>query len=183
MEPLEILLGVGETIRGRVVDEQGRPGAGVVVAYSEKGAYTQANVAADGNFEMNGLEPGRYQVSATDWTGDRMGVALTTSGAIEPLVIEQRRRHALNVVVTDTAGTPRENVWLSVTLDDAFRNGIAFVASDAQGRAQISAPAGRYRLLAQTGTNIVGSADVVVDPQRTEPVRLVIDSAARPPRK
>ena len=65
---VEILISVGPVIRGRVIDDAGAPvaGAGIRARLTDAFAATQRDASADaeGAFVIEGLRPGKYEVSA-----------------------------------------------------------------------------------------------------------------------
>ncbi len=59
---VDLVLGAGETLRGRVTDAEGQPISGVNLnAYAEESAQTQTG--ADGRFELKGLKKGQVQLN------------------------------------------------------------------------------------------------------------------------
>jgi Carboxypeptidase regulatory-like domain len=61
--PVDVVLTRGLTIRGRVIDAEGKAASGVTVVASTAAhgsSYRDMKTGADGAFEMQGLVPGRY---------------------------------------------------------------------------------------------------------------------------
>ncbi len=58
----------GKSIRGHVLDPEGKPLAGHVVAYTRSsgpdGSYRWSKIAADGSYAIAGLSPGQYSVNS-----------------------------------------------------------------------------------------------------------------------
>ncbi|MCW5801101.1 MAG: carboxypeptidase regulatory-like domain-containing protein [Deltaproteobacteria bacterium] len=63
---VEILIGVGPVVRGKVVDEKDAPVAGArLMAFGDGGGgSTDAKSDANGAFEVTGLPPGKYELNA-----------------------------------------------------------------------------------------------------------------------
>ncbi|HWB74914.1 MAG TPA: carboxypeptidase regulatory-like domain-containing protein, partial [Nannocystaceae bacterium] len=81
-EPTEVTWKVerGKTIRGHVLDASGRPLAGQVLATAASmgpdGAPRWASIGADGSYEVQGLAPGEYAMTA-DVTGPQLNAHAT----------------------------------------------------------------------------------------------------------
>ena len=56
----------GSAMQGRVVDDQGAvlPGVSIVITHVESGTFRETMSGADGTYFVNGLNPGRYSVTA-----------------------------------------------------------------------------------------------------------------------
>jgi protocatechuate 3,4-dioxygenase beta subunit len=61
---VEILIGASPAIRGIVLDDSGKPAAGVLVLALGEGPSDNVTAGADGKFEVTGLPPGRYMMTA-----------------------------------------------------------------------------------------------------------------------
>ena len=60
---VDILIGVLPVVRGTVVDEAGKPAAGVHVSALGQGPSSDVDSASDGSFVLEGLTPGHYVVA------------------------------------------------------------------------------------------------------------------------
>jgi protocatechuate 3,4-dioxygenase beta subunit len=65
---VELLIGAGPVIRGRVVDTTGAPAASVQVSASARGEDSEAGADAQGAFALEGLAPGDYVLTASSAT-------------------------------------------------------------------------------------------------------------------
>lgn len=61
---VELLIGAGPVIRGRVVDDTGAPAPGATVRAFSRGEGSQSQADAAGAFTFAGLRPGEYHVTA-----------------------------------------------------------------------------------------------------------------------
>ena len=61
---VELLIGAGPVIRGRVVDDAGTAVPGIAVSAIGRGEGADAKADAEGRFVLDGLPPGSYTVSA-----------------------------------------------------------------------------------------------------------------------
>lgn len=162
---VELVLRAGETLRGRVVDERGAPfeRAQVVVVRAGEEGSGQADPRSvrdpQGQFEFDGLAPGRYVLvaSAGAGPGKALEVELPLVGA-GPLLVAPRGARVAGRV--RAAGAPVEGaeVWLTLQNQSAadpitwrFHSDFNQSArSDAQGRFEFgNAPLGEVRLSAE----------------------------------
>jgi protocatechuate 3,4-dioxygenase beta subunit len=78
------------TIRGVVLDAEGRPASEVMVQADAEGdarGHAFATTGEDGSFTLRGLSRGRYRVAATDWKEGAEGV-LTQPSTTPASVVE-----------------------------------------------------------------------------------------------
>lgn len=130
-------------VSGRVVDEEGKPVAGVAVhgiAYSDK---AKASTDADGQFVLNLLRSRASSVSivADDSEHDRMGLykpsaqnPITAETPIEIALAPSRR---FKVAVVDAAGEPAAGATVGALVDYAP---LASVTTDDSGEAVLRVP-------------------------------------------
>mgnify|MGYP002621790349 FL=1 len=70
-DPVQIVLQVGGSIEGSVVDARGEPVAGARVRVSNSTWKTQATARDDGTFRIEGIKPGDHRVTASrGWNED-----------------------------------------------------------------------------------------------------------------
>jgi len=127
-------LGAGTRLAGRVVGPDGAPVAGASVRVEpERGSFAvvvdaeprTATSAADGAFEVHGLEGRRFLVTA-DATGvdgtSLRGVRREAEAGVE-LTLELVPTAALEIVATDPDGAPVTQLAITALLDDRPSSG------------------------------------------------------------
>ena len=123
---LEFELQPALRIEGRLVDDSGQPvPRGVVLARPAKDARARpetADVRADGSFELGGLGPGTWTVTARSdgyAPAARTAPELDAEGRAEPLELVLERGLAVTVRVTTPGGTPVEGAVVTLVALDA----------------------------------------------------------------
>jgi hypothetical protein len=134
-----IVLGDGGALAGRVVDADGHPVAGAVVADAPVGeaATHTTRTAPDGSFTLAGIEPERRRIavfaSTPDATGDPAVLALPDQ-LDQPIELVLAHRRQLAGTVVDAAGAPVADAIVGyhrVLPDPAQAGGAALLAGPA----------------------------------------------------
>lgn len=129
-EPEEVRVELVEPaqLKGSVTDENGGGVAGITVMLKGAG-WGSAHVADDGTYEIDGIKPGEYRVTARGnrWSDtlrapgasddDVQGEAVTlTAGEIATVdLVVESRNGVIEGVVVDEAGGPLADAFLSVS--------------------------------------------------------------------
>ncbi|MBI2376849.1 MAG: carboxypeptidase regulatory-like domain-containing protein [Deltaproteobacteria bacterium] len=104
VDQLTITMEAGATVRGLVVDNRGEPIPGIWVQGESFGAKT----GPDGRFELNGVEPGTYRMTAAEHSEVRRRFEIKTfevkGAAPVELTIGERKGSDVEVSVVDSAG-------------------------------------------------------------------------------
>ncbi len=148
-----VRLGRGRSLRGRVVDADGRPAAAYTLALARKRGLafdvvrTLAIVDAEGRFAVEGLEPGRYRIVATG-LGRAPSAALDAEAPADGLELRLGKAGTVVGVVTDAAGKPLEHA--KVQLEGDLSSGSIVIPllpaaiTDEEGRFELAGvPPGR----------------------------------------
>jgi protocatechuate 3,4-dioxygenase beta subunit len=171
---VEILVGVGPVVRGKVVDETGAPVANATINASgqERGSGGEAKSAADGAFVLEGLQPGRYFLFARS----------DTHVPSRPASVEVGDRDVDGIVVTMTRGTkitgrvePRQICEVRAEPDDADIGRMLMflspVTTKADGVFELPpASTGRVKLAARCGSGDQGERVIDIAPGMPEVV-------------
>ncbi|RKQ88105.1 Ig-like protein group 3 [Solirubrobacter pauli] len=131
--------GTGEPVQSAQVTAVGSDGATL--------AYT--GVEADGSFSFTELAPGTYRVRATSVGGTGVGAwasaaLVVADDPVDAGTIALPRPRTTAVTLVDAAGKPL--VGAAAMLFDEDDRTVAFGETDAQGRVDLMAPPGDYRL-------------------------------------
>lgn len=158
------LRGAGGVVRGRVFGSTGAPLAGARVAIGPRGGWrvstsnpglrlhpprAVAQTAADGRFELDGLEPGTTDIVATarrhgPWRGT-VAVRLRPAG---DLILRLRPGAVIRGVVRDADNRPAAGVAVAVVGSDDAPTG---AVTGADGHYELrDLPAGELQLLASS---------------------------------
>ncbi len=123
---LEFELQPALRIEGRLVDDSGQPvPRGVVLARPAKDSRARpetADVRADGSFELGGLGPGTWNITARSEgyaPASRTALELDAEGLDEPLELVLERGLAVTVRVTTPGGNPVEGAVVTLVALDA----------------------------------------------------------------
>lgn len=168
-----ILLGRGDSLRGRVVDEAGRAAGDVTVrALSAQPATTplSAQSAADGSFRLSGLRRGVYTLFAV--AGASLRFAVATGAQPGDIVLALRPAARLLVRVLGPDGRPVAGARAQVEGIDSARvlYGVGIGnESDAAGVIDMAVPAGEVQLHVFKEM-LSGKARVAAGPGATTPV-------------
>lgn len=189
----------GLAMRGVVVDQRGRPVAGLKVlanavmdpsrAQERVRGSVGATTDAEGRFVMTALLPGKYSVVATNERQQRvvtekpLEVVVSAGGDLEGVRIELPASGGLRGSVRDVKGRGVARVKLSLT----GPNGPTIMAADDGSFVFPELLAGEYRVLAMRGTEVLRGPDrgeddvqgtaVVVRAGAVEAVQLVVEAA------
>lgn len=151
-EPAEVVIRLPEThLRGKVVDEEGKPQARAVVHVFQPlnlGA-SQVRTEADGSFEFHGLEPGQYRVEAQALPSGEMSdeevVTLQEDVELPRLRLVVRERMIVEGrVVADGHPVPGASVQAEAELAPGVRTGLLAidkVQTGADGSFRLRLPA------------------------------------------
>jgi len=156
-EDLVLRVGGGSTIRGRVVDEDGRPVAKVhlsprLVEPENPGTSEQVDASAQtdagGTFAFRGLPSGEYRIDVypfwiAEWDPDAPWLQTTIERArtgTDDLVIVMEKGANIGGVLLDAAGKPLFGYWISPAGNVRTTGGL--VTTDLEGRFTIGVPRG-----------------------------------------
>jgi protocatechuate 3,4-dioxygenase beta subunit len=152
------------TIAGLVVDEAGDPIAGarvqarpVVEPDAARSRTTRSGADAtggDGGFELAGLLPGRYELSAAIWNGpsgpsEPLTVALEPGSNIDDVRLVMPAVGSIRGRVVDPSGQPVLGAMVAASLVSQAGGGSAF-CDDVGGFVIDGLPAGQARVVAHT---------------------------------
>jgi large repetitive protein len=178
---LGFALSRGLVLRGRVVDDRGRPAAGVSVAlrrgHPDAGASTRSGI--DGRFEFSAVEPGTYVLSG--------GSALAGYGSVrdvspgrEEVVLTLRPGGRIRARARGVDGAPIAGALAHVLrVDDVPFAFIGSGRSLADGVLELDVPAGVVELQLFSERNFA-NAQVAVDPGQTAEVDVTLSEGVPP---
>lgn len=144
-------LSAGATIRGRVMDEAGKPVGSVQVfggpeerAGAMDKAYGEAKTAADGTFSLTGLDTGAYHVLTNDEPKDLVSQGETKVRTVAGETVKLPdivlvKGALLQGTVKDAGGAPIEGAIVYNNHDEDYRT----ASSDKTGRYSLRVPFGR----------------------------------------
>ena len=166
---VEILVGVGPVVRGKVVDDKQVPAGGATVVAMVTGGRDEEAVAnADGTFELAGLPPGRHFLrgQGNGTVPDRMVPVEIAQRDVDGIVVRVRRGEKVTGHVE-----PRQLCDVRVDLDDEGLASmqmpmlLAPVTTDADGNFELSPLSpGKTTLAARCPSGDQGSLAVDVVP-------------------
>jgi Carboxypeptidase regulatory-like domain len=171
---VRLTMAKGCSITGRLTTSTGAPAGGLHVHAMWSGAvgsgYGDARTLPDGTFEIGSLEQGQYTLFAEGHDGTFAILPNVSPGAPAALVLRPGAR--LAVTVTLPTGAPAPGVHPMVARVDGLHAGGNVggpsAGTDAQGRTQMTVPAGRLLVSASQGTpngpHQSGSTEVSVAP-------------------
>jgi hypothetical protein len=117
---VELRMGEGLRIEGRVIDEQGRPLAGMTVTALPAGTFfhrapsTWARSGADGSFRLVGLGPEEVDVTVEETVDTPASAAVQARGGDRGLALTVRRATPSRVWVQDADGRPVRGAQFTV---------------------------------------------------------------------
>ncbi|MEZ6037950.1 MAG: sigma-70 family RNA polymerase sigma factor [Planctomycetota bacterium] len=165
------------SLRGRLLDVTGAPLSGDYALRGEaddRRWSVQVEVAADGSFAAAGLQPGSYRITSHTavWGTPRFEVA---AGAVLDLGAQRLPvardadpcDHAVQVALVFPASAPWGDPVTLRVLDDAGVDVLDKPAEVAIGDAwdcYVRLPAGRFVVVAESVSGLIGRREVVVDP-------------------
>lgn len=164
-------------LRGRVLDADGAPIAGIAVSAS--GARV-VDLGPDGSFELHDLAPGTVTVWVhPPWArAIRTRVSFTGKADAEPLLIRLPRPGRVLFEVIDAGGRPATGALIHVR--DAADEAAADLRPDDAGVARHDELApGRYAAIAYRGTSRSVPTPVEIRPGEETRARLVLIPAGR----
>ena len=156
-EDLELVLDIGSeesAIAGRVVGPDGQGVFGVHVQAWSVGAVAEGvapsmagmNVRPDGTFRLGKLTPGTYRLETLLWPSAPAELCPVRIDGVHTgdlgVVIELPRRALIRGQVVTHAGTPCPNAIVQIDLGDDLVGGALAIQADAEGRFELSVPAG-----------------------------------------
>ncbi|HNX48937.1 MAG TPA: carboxypeptidase-like regulatory domain-containing protein [Thermoanaerobaculaceae bacterium] len=178
--PLTVALSRGLSVRGRVLDPEGRPAVGVVVyaASTEPGARDsrqEATSGADGGFVVADLPRGKVELIARDRDGSAAR-AVVAAGGPDEAVLRLQEPGSIAGRVRAPDGAPFADARVLVSgPPPMFVDKEARSEQDGAFVAEGLAP-GVYRLVAATEAGRTTRSGVKVDPGQTTQVELVVET-------
>jgi protocatechuate 3,4-dioxygenase beta subunit len=178
---VEILIGAGPVIRGRVIDEAGAPAPETTVQAVTRGDSETTTADASGGFTIEGLRPAQYALIGSGGSGylpnGTTGVALADKD-VEGIVVTVRRGLSITGHVE-----PRQPCDVQVDLSgEAGRGGMILfpsASSGADGNFTIGpAPVGSVVLTARCASGDQGSAHVAISAGMPDTVVAVTPGAS-----
>ncbi len=164
---VEILVGVGPVVRGKIIDDKGAPAAGAsAVAMGEGTRDDEAIAKADGTFELAGLPPGHYFLrgQGNGFVPDRMVPVEIATKDVENVVVHVAHGEKITGHVE-----PRQLCDVRMDLDDTLLASgtmpmlLAPVTTDADGNFELSPVSpGKTTLAARCPSGDQGELSVVV---------------------
>lgn len=154
------------TLAGTVVDPDGQPVRGANVSLTDPSTETStpwgmsfggeeqtAFTKADGSFELKGLAPGSYELSATEsnWApSEARGMELRAGDALTAVVIELRRGGTVHGVIYDAEGRPDAGRSIMAFTQGGNVRGQDSTTSDERGEFTLERlQPGTYQVMAQ----------------------------------
>jgi hypothetical protein len=157
-EDIEIVL-PGTSLRGTVVDADGKPAALAIVYVSpdQQGSIEQKKIRDEnGEFRFEGLAPGRYSVSAaglSNQTSDEVKVTIEEGGDDADVRLVLRRATDVVVRIRSPEGTAVPGARLQVRPAQAPDSGAPVELSDLRGEVTVHLPAGTAEVLIGAGAS------------------------------
>jgi len=165
--PMRLALTPNSTISGRLTDASGQGVGGLsVVAQGPKSAG-HSMTRADGSFLIDGLSAEPHTLTAFTDAGFFVAQSHVTAGATD-VALKLRPGGRVRLRVTGPGGSPLQGARAAVTGVDGQR----FVAwqgeklTDAEGKVELSTPAGRVEIDVRNGA-IDGQTTVAVAPNQS----------------
>ncbi len=166
---VEILVGIGPVVRGKVIDDKGAPAAGATVVVMGEGSRDDETTAGpDGTFELAGLAPGHFFLrgQGSGFVPDRMTSVELAQKDVEGVVVRVVHGEKVTGHVE-----PRQICDVRMDLDDAgLASGqmpmlLAPVTTGADGNFELSPMSpGKTTFAARCPSGDQGSLSVVVAP-------------------
>lgn len=171
---LDFALTSGETLRGSVVDENGRPVGGAAVSLD---GLLEATTGADGRFAIAHVYPRPQRLVAR--SGSRVATAAATA---KPIVLKLAPARHIAGTLVDEADKPVFGAIAAALGDDSGESTL----TDAHGAFAMSVPPGEYLVSASAHNLEAGSdgadvtsadANVALHAKRLIPLRGVVQTA------
>lgn len=149
---INAVLARGGEITGRVTDAGGSPLGGIYVTASGSNGYGYSFTDGGGNYTINGLRSGSYQVRAapssasSNLVGSSRAATVTAPVATTGVDLTMTPGGTLTGRVTDGSGNPLNNITVYISNDDGSYQ--QYVYTDSSGVYTATAlPTGSYRVL------------------------------------
>ena len=173
--PIDIDFGAGITIRGRVT-RNGVAVSGGNVSFSPRGrgGVRSANgmIAADGEYEVSGVEPGDYDIRVYAGGGGNDAVQYTVVGNAV-FDIDLKGASVRGIVVDAATGVPLPDVHVFITLAAGGNRVWRNATTDSDGRFTLDTLAdGAYTLRTEREHYAAASQTVTVSGGSTPPLEL-----------
>jgi protocatechuate 3,4-dioxygenase beta subunit len=182
-EAITVVLKPGLAIHGRVEDTGGTPAAGLTVEATPatsgsgvgmgRGGGGSARTDPEGAFVLDGLEAGRYELTAADETG-AMARSIAAAGGDDEVVLRLEAPGRLDARVVDEAGAPIAGADVGAYGSASMAGGDQ-KTTDAAGAATFeSLPPQRYRVSASAEGLARDLEEATVAPGQTAEVTLTL---------
>jgi hypothetical protein len=179
LPPVTWLVEAGSTVRGRVLDHDGGAVPGAEVMLARSGAFRISTADPDGSYEMLGVQPGTYQVSASR---DALSTAPSEPLEVGPGVLTHDlellapARLVGRVVDRSHHGVLHAVITVTRELNGSFDWQAGSGVSDRDGGFSIELDPGRWRVTAEVDGVQTESKLVKLDTGPSPPVELMVDS-------
>jgi hypothetical protein len=183
---IRVALPRGMRIVGRALDPSGRPVHAARVSAKANGANSSGlgETRADGSFEIRGLKNADYRVTAWSDAG-YFAIRASVGAGTTNLELRMQPAARIAVQVVTAEGQPLAGARPSVgSVDGAsgmWELGLCRAPTDAQGRTELLAPAGRITITAGMGT-LGGYTATEVAPGEVTSARIVVQPFAVHPK-
>ena len=179
---VEILVGTGAVVRGKVIDDKGAPAGGVTVVAMSGIRDQEVTAGPDGGFELSGLSPGKHFLrgQGNAYVPDRMVSIEVAQQDVDGVVVRVKKGEKVTGHVE-----PRQPCEVRMDLDDdALVSGqmpmmVAPVTTDPEGNFELSPLSpGKTTLAARCPSGDQGALAVDVVPGLAAQVIAVVAGAS-----